>query len=176
MKAYFMRHGQTNYNVKDICSYKITKKVHLTKLGKEQVEKIAEKLKKEDLVVIFVSQLWRTRESAEIINKYHNVKIIEDKRINDRKTGFDERPHSEYLKAIEKDKFNIKLKGGESFQEEKARVFSFLYDLKKMKYERVLVVTHEEPIKIINGYFNNLSDGKMLELKVPNAYLIEFEI
>ncbi len=176
MKAYFMRHGQTNYNVKDICSYKPTKKVHLTELGKEQVKKVAEELKKEDLDAIFVSHLWRTMESANIINKYHNVKIIEDKRINDRKTGFNEKPHSEYLKAIEEDKFHIKIKDGESFQEEKARVFSFLDDLKKMHYDNVLVITHEEPIKIINGYFNNLSDEKMWEMKVPNAHLIKFDI
>ncbi len=176
MKVYFMRHGQTNYNVRDLCNYTPTKKIYLTKLGKSQVEKIAEKFKDKRLGAIFVSELWRTRQTASIINKYCNALIKEDARINDRKTGFEGMPHSEYLKLVEKDKFNIKPKGGESFQEQKNRVFSFLNDLKKIKYNIALVITHEEPMKIIEGYFNGLNDEEMWEIKVPNCYLIEFEI
>ena len=175
MKLYFLRHGQSNYNVKDLCNSNPKKPVHLTELGKKQIEKAGEILKNEKLDIIFVSQFPRTKESAKIINKERKIKIKIDKRINDRKTGFEGKSYYDYVKAIEKDKFFIKLKGGESFQEEKKRVFSFLKDLIKRHYNTVLVVTHEEIIKIVQGYFNNLSDEQMWKIKVDNGQLMKFE-
>ena len=175
MKLYFLRHGQSTYNVKDLCNGNPRKPVFLTELGKTQIEKAREKLENEKLEVIFVSQFPRTKESAKIINKEHNIKIKIDKRINDRKTGFEGKSYYDYIKAIEKDKFFIKLKGGESFQEEKKRVFSFLKDLIKKHYNTVLVVTHEEIIKIVNGYFNKLSDEQMFRIKVDNGRIMKFE-
>lgn len=70
----------------------------------------------------------------------------------------------------------MKLNGGESFQEEKKRVFSFLRDFRKLKYKCILVVAHEETLKIAYGYFNKLNDEEMWEIRVPNGYIIEFEI
>lgn len=176
MKIHFIRHGETNYNVHHICNSDPRKKVYLTELGKRQIEDIREKLKKEKIEIIFVSELPRTKESARIINRDHNVEIKADKRINDRKTGFEGKSYFDYIEFIEKDKFNIKPKEGESFQDEKKRVFSFLNDLKKIKYEIVLVVSHEEIIKIAIGYFEKLSDEEMWNVKVPNGYSIGFDV
>ena len=175
MRLYFLRHGQSNYNVKDLCNSDPTKKVYLTELGIKQIEKASEVLKNEKLDVIFISQFPRTKQSADIINKFHNVKIKKDKRINDRKTGFEGKSYYDYIKAIEKDKFFIKPKGGESFQDEKKRVFSFLKDLIKISYNTVLIVTHEEIIKIVSGYFNKLSDEQMWRIKVDNGRIVRFE-
>ncbi len=38
MKTYFMRHGQTNYNVLGLCNDDPARPVHLTDLGIEQVQ------------------------------------------------------------------------------------------------------------------------------------------
>lgn len=176
MKIYFVRHGQTNYNLKHLCNQKPTKKVYLTELGKKQAQEVGEKLKSMKIDLIFVSELWRTQQTAEIINEFHDVEIKIDPRINDRKTGFEGRSVEEFYSAIEKDKFYIKPKGGESFQDEKERVFSFLKELMKLKYHCVLVVTHEEIMKIADGYFNKLSDEEMWKNRVENGEMMEFVI
>ena len=119
MKIYFARHGQTNYNLKNLCNDDISKDVHLTELGKKQAQDVGEKLKNEKIEVIFVSELRRTRQTAEIINKCHNAPIRADSRINDRKTGFEGKSYFDFLKVIESDLFNMKINNGESFKEEK---------------------------------------------------------
>jgi len=176
MRIYFIRHGQTNYNVKNLCNNDPKKKVYLTKLGKREIEDVARKLKNKNIDIIFVSQLPRTIQSAKIINKFHAAPIKIDSRINDRRTGFEGKPYFEYVEAIEKDKFYSKFNDGESFQEEKRRIFSFLMDLKKLNFECVLVVTHEETIKISLGYFNRLSNEEMWNIKVANAQIFELKI
>lgn len=176
MQAYFIRHGETNYNLLDLCNDDPTKDVHLTELGKEQADIIAETLKHIDIDLVFISELPRTKETAEIITKNHDVKFRIDPRINDRKTGFDSRPVPDFFNALKPDMFNLKFNDGESFQEEKKRVFSFLEDLKLLKHKTILIVTHSEILQIINGYFNNLSDKDMWNTKIDNCQVLEFEI
>lgn len=177
MKAFFVRHGQSNYNLKDLCNDDPKKDVHLTPLGIKQSEEIAERLRDKGFEVIFVSEFSRTRQTAEIINKYHNAPIRVDTRTNERISGFEGKPTSEFEKHISKDRFHIKPKNGESFQEEKKRVFSFLEGLKEMKYDSVLVVTHGDNLVIVSGYFNKLSDEEMWSRPYPeNGCVLEFNI
>ncbi|MFC1627051.1 histidine phosphatase family protein [Patescibacteria group bacterium] len=176
MKAYFVRHGQTNYNVKKLCNDDPTKDVHLTKLGKQQAKTVADKLKNIKLDLVYVSELPRTRETADIITKDQPMDFIVEPRISDRKTGFDSQPESKFFDSIKPDPFNIKLNDGESFQEEKKRVFSFLEELKGLNAKSILVVSHSEILKIVYGYFHNLSDEEMWEKHIDNAQVLEFDI
>ena len=176
MELYFLRHGQTNYNVKDLCNSNPFVDVHLTSLGKKQARDTAEKLKEKKFDIIFVSELPRTLETAEIINKFHDVEIKTDKRINDRKSGFEGKKNSDFLKAIRNNILNGKINEGESFLDEKKRVFSFLDDLVKMNYKIVLVVAHEDTLKIAKGYFENLSDEEIWGLDFGNCEIVDFEV
>ncbi len=72
-----MRHGQAKSNVRAVCSCFPEKfKNPLTVFGKEEVREFAEKLKtKLDLEgqaidLIFASDLLRTKQTAEIVEKY----------------------------------------------------------------------------------------------------------
>ena len=176
MKSYFVRHGQTNYNILNLCNDDTNKEVHLTEFGKQQAEGVKEKFKNIKLDMVFISDFPRTRETAEIIIKDPEVIFHEDSRINDRKTGYEGKSVSDFFKELKSDIFNLKLKGGESFQEEKIRVFSFLDYLKKLSCDTVLVVTHGEILQIINGYYNKLSDQEMLNTKADNCQVFEFNI
>ncbi len=176
MRLYFVRHGQSSYNVKKRFNSDPKKKVLLTKLGVKQINKVKSNLKNKKIEVIFVSEFPRTIQTAKIINESHAVPIKIDKRINERRTGFEGKTFHEYIKFIDKNKFHIKPKGGESFQEEKKRVFSFLKDLIKMPCKEVLIVSHEEIMKVIKGYFNKLTDEEMWALSIPNAHLMKFNV
>jgi len=176
MIFFFVRHGETNYNVDGLANDNPAKNVYLTPRGIEQAKVVADKLKYKKFEIIFVSELNRTMETAAIINQCHNAPIRVDQRINDRKTGFDGKPVKEFYKAMEKDIFNTKINDGESFQEEKERLHSFINDLKKLSHDSVLIVTHGEPLKIIHGYFENLTDSQMYEKRFDNAEIFETNI
>ena len=177
MKVIFVRHGQTNYNLLCLCNDDPTVDVHLTKLGMQQAKTLAARLKDEEFDSVIVSELPRTQETAAIITKGDRTKFRIEPRINDRKTGCEGKPVFDFfIKALAPDLFHSKLNGGESFQEEKERVFSFLEELKEAKEENILIVSHSEIIQIVKGYFNNYSDQEMFDTKIDNCEILEFNL
>lgn len=171
MKLYIVRHGRTNYNVLKLLNSSPNENVVLTDLGKEQAEKRHKELHHIRFDKIYVSQLRRTKDTAEII--VPNQPKIVDVRINERLTGCEDQSTIIFHEKIKLDKFNTKLDGGESFQELKKRVRSFLNDLNGVN---ILVVTHYEIMAAMIGHYNNLTDEEMLNLKIPNCMLVEIEI
>lgn len=174
MRIFTVRHGQTNYNIKHLCNDDPQINVYLTDEGKKQARIVAEKLKNIKFDLIFISEIPRTRETAGFINKHHDLELKVDIRINDRKTGFEGGTTHEFNEIMKDDLFNKKLEGGESFQEEKARVFSFLEELCNFNCENILIVSHHEIIKIITGYFNKLNNQEIWDLKITNCMVGEF--
>lgn len=85
MKIIMVRHGQSIANSKGISQGNKDEWIDkpLSKKGKEQAEKVAQRLKNEDIGIIYSSDLKRAKETAEIINEFHNVKIKSDNRLRD---------------------------------------------------------------------------------------------
>ena len=65
---------------------------------------------------------------------------------------------------------------GETFQEEKARVSSFLEGLKARPEGCILVVCHAETMQIIEGYFRGLTDAEMWRVKIDNCETRKYSI
>ena len=78
MKVVVVRHGQTNYNVVGLYNVDPTVDVFLTKVGIGEAKQLAEQFKNEPFDAIFVSELPRTRQTAEYINQFHNLPILVD--------------------------------------------------------------------------------------------------
>jgi len=178
MKLIFVRHGQTVSNLKNICDDDPSIKTALTKKGELQAQKAAENLKNKKINIIFTSEFFRTNETADIINQYHNVKIKVEKKLNDRKTGFTGESEIIFLKFLKEsgDFWNSKHQNGESFEDEKKRMIGFINNLKKLSYENVLIVSHMEPIQLIKGYFEGLENYSTLKIKFDNCQIWETEI
>ena len=174
MNIYIMRHGQTNYNVLGLCNDNPARGVYLTEQGITQAERVAKNLAFDPIDVIFVSQLPRTRQTARFINAYHNVRIIECEEINDIKTGFDGRPVDDYFAFVGKDRLNKVPPDGESLGQYKQRVNTFIDSLLQQSYKNVLVVAHEETMRIFAARFNDLTDREMENLKFYNCELLLF--
>ena len=174
MKIYFMRHGQTNYNIQSLCNDDPTKDVHLTDTGIQQAEIVAQKLKSKPLDIIFISELSRTRQTADIINQYHHADIVPQPLINDITSGFDSQPVEEYKTVISHDPLHAKANNGESLLEHKQRVIHFIDWLSQQTYKEVLVVAHEETLRVVSAYFNQLPDEEMIELSFDNCEYYEF--
>ena len=67
MKVYFVRHGQTNYNVLGLCNEDSSQRGILTELGKHQAEAVAEKVKDIKLDAVFISEVPRTEKTILIV-------------------------------------------------------------------------------------------------------------
>lgn len=176
MQLYFMRHGQTNYNLLGLCNGDPAIDVHLTETGQHQARQAAEQLKNTPLDLILVSELPRTRQTAEIINRFHQVPIQSHAAINDIRSGFEGCPVNEYQSAIAKDRLHTKINDGESLLEHKQRIRGFLDWLTQRAYQSVLVVAHEETLRVIAGYFKGLTDEKMIDLHFSNCEILDIHL
>lgn len=64
----------------------------------------------------------------------------------------------------------------ENIQDFFSRVFSFLDDLKKENYQRVLIVAHSGVSKAFSAYFEGIQDGKFLNRGLKNCEIKEYEM
>ena len=176
MNIHIMRHGQTNYNVLGLCNDNPAGDVYLTMEGIAQAEQAAQRLKDTALDLIFVSQLPRTRQTARLINAYHDVRIIECEELNDIRTGFDGKPVADYFSAVGHDRFNIVPKRGESLGQFKHRTNAFIDVLLMEDYGDILIIAHEETMRAFAARFNRLSDQEMNSLSFANCELLSFQV
>jgi alpha-ribazole phosphatase len=175
MQLYFMRHAQTNYNLLGLCNDDPTRDVRLTENGIAQARSAAERMRLIRLDLLVCSQLPRTRQTAEIINTYHGLGIQSHPALNDIRSGFDGRPVSEYFAAIEADPLRIAVNGGESLLMHKQRVLTYLDWLKRQDCSCVLSVAHEETLRVIYAWFNELADETLRDLHFSNCEILQFE-
>jgi probable phosphoglycerate mutase len=171
-----MRHGQTNYNLLGLCNDDPNNDVYLTETGIKQAEAAAKRLTEVALSKIYVSPLKRTHQTAAAINHYHNAPIITSHYLNDIKSGFNGKPVSEYFAATDHDRYNITPPGGESVKEFQRRVLKFLDEIKPLEAQNILVITHEEALRVFYAYFNNLNPEEMLRLDFDNCELVQFTL
>ncbi|MFW2372713.1 MAG: histidine phosphatase family protein [Gammaproteobacteria bacterium] len=169
MQVYFMRHGQTNFNILKLCNDKPSPDVHLTETGKQQAQVLAEKFKSIDIQRIITSELPRTRETANIVNQYHHAPIDSHPGINDIRSGFDGQPVVDYQQAIAADPLHLSINHGESLLDHKTRVIAFLHWLQQQSESSILVVAHEETLRVIAAYTQQLDDDTMIHLAFDNC-------
>ncbi|MFH1425511.1 MAG: histidine phosphatase family protein [archaeon] len=176
MKVIFLRHGQAEHNVHNEINQDPNIPVHLTPKGKKQAVEAKKKLGEIEFDVVFVSDFIRTQETAEIVSKDWGVPIFVDERISEAKTGFEGKSAVEYNLDSAHDFYNFKVKGRESWNDVVKRVKNFLKDLKKEKYENVLVVTHGWVLQIADEIANGIKDEEARWEEFRNCEFLEFEI
>jgi len=178
MKLYVARHGQTNYNDLGLCNSDPKTDVHLTEIGKKQAKNLASKLKDVNIDQIFVSELHRTQQTADIVNQFHEAQVNVDARLNDNRSGYEDKHFSEYYAALDSsnDKWSVRLNDGESLEDVKERVRSFLDELKVQTHNSVLVVTSMVIAQAIYGILGSHSNQESWDFEVGKASCTEFEL
>ncbi|MBI3772037.1 MAG: histidine phosphatase family protein [Gammaproteobacteria bacterium] len=83
-----------------LCNDDPQRNVHLTPAGETQARAAAERLRNAGIERILVSELPRTRQTADIINRHHHAPIETHPLINDIRSGFDGQPVADYFAAI----------------------------------------------------------------------------
>lgn len=170
MKIYLMRHGHTNYNELGLCNDDPSRDVHLTETGIKQAQSAAQLLRDVAFERIVVSPLPRTRQTAEIVNRYHSVPIEIHADLADIRSGFDGRPVTDYFAAISHDPLRMRVNDGESLLDHKQRILRFIDWLKGQKDETILVIAHEETIRVFVAYFEGgIEDNQLRDIQVGNC-------
>jgi broad specificity phosphatase PhoE len=151
---YFVRHGETEWNVKKINQGQ--SESFLTEIGIKQVKETGEKFKDIEFDAIFSSDLSRAIKTAEIIKLEREIPIQTSKLLRERSHGSFEGKHSDVFRETLKDKLKERegLSGNEysSFrlapdvETDEELVNRFLKQLREIAVsypnKNVLVVTH----------------------------------
>ena len=170
MNIYLMRHGCTNYNDLGLCNDDPNRDVHLTEAGIKQAQSAAQALRDVAFERIVVSPLPRTHQTATIVNRNHSVPIEVHADLADIRSGFDGKPVSDYFSAISHDPLRMRVNGGESLLDHKVRVLHFIDWLKVQNDQTLLVVAHEETMRVFVAYFEGgIEDDQLRDIHVGNC-------
>lgn len=171
-----MRHGTTRYNELEITQGRLNNR--LSQNGKALVEKTALEAQNLRFDIIYSSPLMRAIQTANIINKYHKVKIIKDERLTEIGQGIFTGRKVSSLTSQEKALKD--LRAPETQMEQScgvyARACNFLdYLRKNCSKENVLIVTHNHIATCLEIYIktgqkkysetNIVSDFKNAQIK-----------
>lgn len=176
MQLLLMRHGQTSYNLLGLCNDDPRVDVQLSETGIAQANAAAETLRLEKIEQILVSALPRTRQTAELINRYHQVPVQTQRLLNDIRSGFEGRPVADYFAAVGHDRYNLRPPGGESLHDYQARVLPVLDWLRAQPWNCVLVVAHEETLRVLVGALRGLSQEQLLAQHFENCQCLRFNL
>lgn len=164
MNIYLVRHGETAENVKG--TYYGSMDIRLNEKGIAQIEALSNFFKNVNMDKVYISDTKRAYETAKVILREKSIPLFKDERLKETNFGdFEgktfEELSKEYPKECElwlKDWKSFRPPSGETYMELYGRVSNFMDELKEMKYNNVLIVTHSGVIKAILCY---VMDGNM---------------
>lgn len=177
MEIFITRHGQTAWNA--LKKIQGRTDIELNEKGIEQANITKENLKNIKIDLIMCSPLKRAKQTADIINKDRNIKIIYDERLLEICYGENEgKLHTEFNYDGFWDVINTtEYKGAENVNDFLKRVYGFLEDIKKYEEKNILIVTHNGVCRAINTYFNGIpEDNNLVKLGIKNCEVVSYKI
>lgn len=184
MRLYLVRHGQTEENLSGIAQGQAVGGT-LTKAGRHQAKKIAQRLKGERFDVAYVSDLRRAVDTAtEILQHHPHATVIYEPQVRERKMGihYEGRHRRHWLRAQKRTKtpfHTFRTRGGESYEDLQKRVVNFLNQLRKRHVgQNVLIVSHGAALSVLlmHLFGEPLTREHYLKYLPPNTALSIFEI
>jgi 2,3-bisphosphoglycerate-dependent phosphoglycerate mutase len=137
----FETHSTTVENEKHVASGQYD--VRLSELGKKQARELGERYKHDCFDAVFVSDLKRSCNTAEIAFADRDVKIIKDKRLRECDYGDFEGCADDKVRSLRTNFLERPFPHGESYRQCTERMRSFLKDLVENYDEmKVLIIGH----------------------------------
>jgi len=168
-RYFILRHGDSPRNQKKIISsWPELVYCPLTQKGKKDIKKIAPKIQKEKINLIFSSDLLRTRQTAEIVANKLGLKVKYTPQLRDINLGiFNGKTIKEFKKVFNiKDLFWKNPPKGESWSDCKKRVVDFIGKLeKKYKDKNILIVSHGDPLWLLEGAMKGWTNKQLWNSK-----------
>lgn len=176
-RVYFVRHGQTVWNVENkICG---ETDIALTDLGHEQAIETGKMILKEGIKAdeILYSPLVRAKDTALHISEITGIPAREEARLKEQNFGKYEstpRDGEEFKEA--KKQFVTRYEGGESMLHLAQRIYNLLDEIKAQSEEKTyILVAHNGIARVINSYFNEMTNDEYAAFGVKNCAVMEFD-
>jgi len=176
MEVWAVRHGQSEYNLLGLCNDDPNKQVSLTDEGRLQAARAAALMIAAPFDAAFSSPLPRAVQTAEILLAGRILPLRIEPRLADIRSGFDGKPVNDYFAATAHDPLHARVNGGESLLDHKARVGGFLNWLAVQPYHCVLLVAHEETLRVFRARADSLIDEQLRELHFANCEPYRFSL
>jgi len=177
-KLLLVRHGQTDFN----SGFKFVGSTDsdLNATGRRQIEKLGERLVKEELTAIYSSDLARARHSAEILRAGRNIPVNSVPELREMDYGqaegltfqeIDQR-YPKIAALMKKSDSRVAFPDGEGFKDVEARIQKFTGELKQYSpRQTVLIVTHGGPLRMLTCLLLAASLDIWWKLRIDNASL-----
>ena len=162
-KIFVMRHGQDEDNLAGILNGR--RDSSLTELGRQQAKIAAEKLKDNNIDIIYASPLKRAYETARIVADVLGVdEVILDQHLIERDFGIltgkplaDIKKYSKKNLETEKITYFLEVEGAETFPELLERGKKVLAEIQERHRDKnILIVCHGDIGKMIRAAYHNL--------------------
>ena len=174
---YFVRHGQTVWNVENkICGCTDSP---LTEYGREQARETGRKILEEGIQAdeILCSPLSRAKDTAQLISEMTGIPCRVEPRLIEQNFGKYEgtpRNGEEFQKA--KANFINSYEGGESMLKLCHRIYDLLDDIKKESDQKTyLLVAHNGISRAIQSYFGDMTNDEFARFGIRNCEIRKFE-
>jgi alpha-ribazole phosphatase/probable phosphoglycerate mutase len=178
MKIYVTRHGQTDYNKQKLMQGRSD--IPLNDVGISQARERRKMLGDIKFDVVYSSPLIRAVQTAEIIGGVDRSEIITDERIIEADFGRFEKvgyystgPLMTAYWAFPE--IFPAPKGVETIRQMRERTSSFLSELEKKDYDKVLVACHGGIIRPIRGYLEDRKNGIVWRPRPQNCEIFVYE-
>lgn len=176
MKLYVTRHGQTEYNKNEIILG--TTDLPLNETGVAQAEELAENVAKlGDVDIIISSPMKRALSTAMAVAAKCGIDLTIEERLKEWDYGEFE-GKSRFTEGFAENKVNFGVrmgKSGESLLQLSHRVYTVLDEIKeKYSGKNVLVVCHGGICRVIETYFNDMTNEEYSGWFMGNCQIIEY--
>lgn len=175
--VYFVRHGETLWNVENrICG---RTDIPLTETGRAQAEETGRKILEEGIKAdeLVHSPLIRAAETARIISEITGIPMRMDERLIEQNFGKWEgsaRDGSGFLKS--KECFAISNDGGESTLRLAQRIYNLLDEVREQSEEKtVILVAHNGIVRMVESYFRDMSNTEYARFGVRNCAVVRYD-
>ncbi|WP_164168573.1 histidine phosphatase family protein [Ruminococcus flavefaciens] len=178
MKIYSTRHGQTSYNKQEIILG--TTDIELDETGEQQAKALAERIAELGTIdIIIASPMKRAQKTARAVAERCGLDIVTEERFREWDYGAYE-GKSRFTEGFADNKVNFAVrmgKSGESLLQLTHRVYSALDDIiAEYSGRTVLLVTHGGVCRVIETYFNDMTNEQFSNWFMDNCGLLEYNI
>lgn len=183
-KLILIRHGQSEANQEDVVQSS-GPGTDLTDLGRKQSEAVAKVFENTKIDAIYSSPTKRTIQTAEIINKTHNLEIKIKESLGERKFGIligtprDPKEQTSEQRKLHKKRIefeNYRVPDGESFIDVKKRTMKVINKILEEKNKTTIIIAHGNVIRAIISSMLHIPLLKTYETPSRNTCYTEIEI
>lgn len=174
---YFVRHGQTVWNVENkICG---ATDIALTEQGHEQAIETGKKILAEGIQAdeILYSPLQRAADTAKHISEITGIPVRVEPRLKEQNFGkWESTPRNGVDFKLAKQSFVCSYEGGESMLRLAQRIYNLLDDIKAESDKKTyILVAHNGIARVIQSYFTDMTNEEFAGYGVKNCEVVRYD-